>query len=537
MNRPKRLCLFFLLAITLLARLPHIRSDPPRLLADLSGSAGIFFDEGHYPHNARNKILFDRWIMDEWNPVVYNAPLTGLYYLAFRIGGVRVETMKAVNILFGCLGVFFFFLIVSRRLTISLAGLISIAFSLNYYWLNYNRLGLLENFNAFLFLAIFALFDRTDRQRSRFFWLGILTGTAILSKYLFFFFFLAVLAAVVLTSWQKKEKKLTIWFLAGFLMVLVTWTALIFFPFHHLIRKIGGGWGMLSLPGSLSQIWRNIRLQPLFHFMMLMPVAFITAIVFSGLQGAALVRSGWRRIEPTNWLVLIWLWGGFAVMAILNYRPMRYYLPMVPAVFLASAFYFTEINERKHIENRLLVFGSTLLFCILAVPFFQGLGQNHSLFPFWIRLLIWMAVPAVLALPFIARTSWLGWAKPLLTVVCILVSFHLYLVHFYRHPTYRLETAATYLSHLPANSIILGQESTRLALETPFQTVLSYEHWFNDQNPFQTYRPTHLLVFDKWGTEYDWITRRFPSWEKRFHRLRQFRIWDSTVTLYQINQP
>ena len=45
-------------------RLIHITADPP---ANLSWSGGLFFDEGALAHNARNKVLFGEWKLDEWN--------------------------------------------------------------------------------------------------------------------------------------------------------------------------------------------------------------------------------------------------------------------------------------------------------------------------------------------------------------------------------------------------------------------------------------------------------------------------------------
>src|SRR4030043_1440511 len=104
----KGLGLALILVIAGALRLQHIRADPPLLLPSISGSAGIYFDEGIYCHNARNKVLFGRWITDEWNPIVYNAPLTLIYYLGFRLFGVSIVTVKAVNILLSLLGILFF---------------------------------------------------------------------------------------------------------------------------------------------------------------------------------------------------------------------------------------------------------------------------------------------------------------------------------------------------------------------------------------------------------------------------------------------
>src|SRR4030042_6158635 len=104
----KGLGLALILVIAGALRLQNIRADPPLLLPSISGSAGIYFDEGIYCTNARKKILLGRWITDEWNPIVYNAPLTLIYYLGFKLFGLSIVTVKVINILFGLLGILLF---------------------------------------------------------------------------------------------------------------------------------------------------------------------------------------------------------------------------------------------------------------------------------------------------------------------------------------------------------------------------------------------------------------------------------------------
>jgi hypothetical protein len=81
----------------------------------------------------------------------------------------------------------------------------------------------------------------------------------------------------------------------------------------------------------------------------------------------------------------------------------------------------------------------------------------------------------------------------------------------------------------------MGQEAPRLTLETPFQALMAYENWFNDRDPFVRYKPTHLLVLNRFGdTELRWIKRKFPETASGFREVRKFRVWDTTVTLFQV---
>ena len=81
----------------------------------------------------------------------------------------------------------------------------------------------------------------------------------------------------------------------------------------------------------------------------------------------------------------------------------------------------------------------------------------------------------------------------------------------------------------------MGQEAPRLTLETPFKALMAYENWFNDRDPFVRYKPTHLLVLNRFGdAELAWIKRRFPETARGLRLIRKFRVWDTTLTLYGV---
>jgi hypothetical protein len=111
----------------------------------------------------------------------------------------------------------------------------------------------------------------------------------------------------------------------------------------------------------------------------------------------------------------------------------------------------------------------------------------------------------------------------------------LYVRHFYLAPTYDVERASRFFEALPPGSVVMGQEAPRLTLGTPFKALLSYENWFNDRDPFSRFKPTHLVVLDRFGgAEEGWIRRRFPETAARFELVRRFKVWDTTMTLYRV---
>ena len=112
---------------------------------------------------------------------------------------------------------------------------------------------------------------------------------------------------------------------------------------------------------------------------------------------------------------------------------------------------------------------------------------------------------------------------------------YLYSEHFYRNPTYDLARASRFMETLPPGSVVMGQEAPRLTLGTPLRSLLAYEGWFNDRDPFTRFGPTHVIVLDRFGgAELGWIRRRFPETAARLEVARRFTVWDTTMTLYRV---
>jgi 4-amino-4-deoxy-L-arabinose transferase-like glycosyltransferase len=317
--------LALLLLAAALLRTQHVKADPPTILPQISGSAGIYFDEGIYCHNARNRILFGKWVTDEWNPLVYNAPLTGIYYLAFKLFGISIVTVKAVNILFGLLGILIFHLGLRRLLRPGPALALTGLFAFDFYWLMYNRLGLLENFSTLCFLLGFYLFVRSgEKRRWPVFFLGLTAAVAALSKYLFLYFLISTFLAVAYRAWRRSDARHFFLFLAGGFAVGAPWFFGIFLPFRSTFSKIGSGWGMLSLPRSAGQAWNNLLHNPLPRYLQLMPVAGLLLVLFAAWAIWKVLRA--RTAAPPaaiDVFVFFWIAGAFLSMGLLNYRPLR----------------------------------------------------------------------------------------------------------------------------------------------------------------------------------------------------------------------
>ncbi|MCX6556847.1 MAG: glycosyltransferase family 39 protein [Candidatus Aminicenantes bacterium] len=539
----RRLALALLLIGAALLRLQHIKADPPLIMPQISGSAGIYFDEGIYSHNARNKVLFGKWITDEWNPMVYNAPLTMIYYLGFQIFGISIVTVKAINILFGLLGIFLFHAGLRCYLRPGQALALTCLFAFDFYSLMYSRIGLLENFSAFGFLLGFYLFMRPEEERWPLFCLGLTAAVAALSKYLFAYFLISTLLAVAYRAWRRADPRTFVVFLAGVLTAALPWFFGIYLPFRSTFSKIGSGWGMLSLPRSLAQALANLWHNPLPRYLQLMPVAGLLFVLFGAWALLKIVRArsygracGHGHAVDLDLFVFFWIIGAMLTMGLLNYRPLRYYLPLLPAVYLAVSLL---LRDREWIASQHRLFWPLALVPAgLFFPFFhsQAVGNPFfRVFPLALRLLIIPAAAAIMIYFTSARAVWRRSAAVFVFAVMLAGSLFLYDSQFYRRPSFRLEAASRFMATLPAGSVVLGQEAPRLTLGTNLRAVLSYENWFNDRDPFRRYAPDYVLALDRFNdAELGWIKRRFPDVAAHFRLLRAFPVWDTTVSLYQV---
>jgi len=492
-----------------------------------------------YCHNARNKILFGTWMLDDWNPVLYNAILTGTYYVGFKLFGIHIVTVKVTNILFGLLGVIFLYAAVRRLISESYALSLALLFCLDFYWTMYNRIGLLENFSTLFFILSFYFLAKSAKRPWFMGFVGVTVAMAVLSKYLFFYFFFTSLLAVLYHSWRQKRWRPAIDFLAGFFSVLLVWFFSIYLPLSSSFRKIGSGWMELSWPENIGKIFFNLYRNNLPRYMSLIPFFFIAGLIFSAM---VLVKL-WRKNPPPDILemfVFLWMVGTFFQMAILNYQPLRYYLVLVPALFFALSL---DIKNRDWLQQEAKRAISVFIpLSALFYKFWVGLVRPPSAFFAFNHILLRIPLYLTLAALFFFWLSksvrWRKIASIYILVSLALASLFIYYFQFYRSPSYQLESAAARLRLLPPGSVIMGNEAPRLALETNFRFFVAFEGWFNDEDPFRLFRPTHLLVLDKfWGGELAWIQRRFPDVASRLKLHRRFPIWDTTVSLYRVNYP
>jgi hypothetical protein len=271
--------------------------------------------------------------------------------------------------------------------------------------------------------------------------------------------------------------------------------------------------------------------------MQLLPTAGWLLVLFGAWALLKILRS--RTSSRPNGLdlfIFFWIAGAILSMGLLNYRPLRYYLPLVPAIYLAVSLL---IRDRDWIRSQSRLFWPlAVLPALLFLPFFRLLASASSfflVFPLVLRLLVFISLAGVILYFAASGTAWKNAGAAAVFIVMLSCSLFLYDTQFYRQPIYRLQAASCFMQTLPAASVVMGQEAPRLTLGTRFQAILAYENWFNDRDPFRRYAPDYLLVLDRFGdAEMGWIRRKFPKRAASLRRIRAFRVWDTTVSLYRV---
>ncbi len=121
-------------------RLVALNADPPP-----SMTYAFVSDEAWWAHNARNQVLFGKWILDDFNQGIFAAPLhTAMVWLSFTLGGVSLEQTRMVSALCGLTTIALLGWMLTRELGrwSGLAGMLVLGF--DYFTVSYDRVGFVE---------------------------------------------------------------------------------------------------------------------------------------------------------------------------------------------------------------------------------------------------------------------------------------------------------------------------------------------------------------------------------------------------------
>jgi 4-amino-4-deoxy-L-arabinose transferase-like glycosyltransferase len=525
---------------------PH--ADPPALL---SGSGGLFFDEGAYTNNARNLYLFGSAFFDEWNSYWYSPVLHILQLPVFRVFGIGLHQERLIPMAMSVGTILLLCRYAARAWGRDAALYAAIFLGTGYFSVMYNRVGIVETPQAF-FMMLAVVLWQSARRGNR--WAAPASGMAaamvVVSKSLGAYFvaaFFGIMALEALASapgsrrapWRRLLEAL-----AGAAALMAAWYLLFFLPNRDGILRIGNAYKQLSVPRDLRQALANLRSNPFPGYYQPEIVPLLAALVAIG---GLLLRAGRRSIveHAEAWMLAAWIAGAALAVGLLSYRPNRYFVPLGPPIAALAAFGLASLGrgagERDGAPFRPLNLAAAWLW--LAVVFRLTLidlfTRHWSLGPFSRWRLHWLLV-AALATAAVALFRRGDRLPPAARAAMIVLVTTLALGHGlgqYRawaaDRRYTILETSREIAPLVDGGLLAGLASPALGLENETRVLYAFEPWFNYQDTFARFPITHL-VLGVYNGEVDWYWRKYPEEMRRALPLRVYHLWRSDFYLFSM---
>jgi 4-amino-4-deoxy-L-arabinose transferase-like glycosyltransferase len=542
---------FLLAAVFVGLRVFDLTADPP---PDLDGSGGIYFDEGMLAQGARNKVLFGGFFQDDWNDL-YISPLLSLLKLAvLSLTGVGLWQVRIVPVAFGLGSLVLFYLMLRRGADRQTALLGVCLLGCNHVYGMFNRIGLTETPVCFFMLLTGWLWQEgmvrlhTTRGAPRFFFgAGVAAFVAYSVKGFPYFIPSVILASVI--SWGLlpaevrqsrkpgglREPGIAAGSLAaGIALTATVWYFAFYRRFAPSIEQAAAFYRYQQIPTSAAVLIKDLLGVPFLKYFSVTPVLLAFSVLFLGL-GIVLWFHRRERLLPLDAFFACWFVAHFAMFAPLRYRPVRYYLPIVPPMVALAVRAMMLLGRRSglRLPERFGLPTFALLFAWLAVCLFYGLLRfQDSVESLLARagapvspggFVALAAAGSLLLLSAAAVVTWrlAGRAIPIpprvAVAACIALPAALSLgydaSHWGRWAAARrhvIRDTSREFGALPADTYVAGLGATTISLENRNRAIHVHERFFNGNDTFARYPLTHLFMGGL-NREVEFWYRRYPG--------------------------
>jgi tetratricopeptide (TPR) repeat protein len=575
-SRAFEILLFCLIVgLALMGGLLFLDSDPPHI----SWSQDVATDPPQYTYFARNNVLWGDWDLFGHNRFVFflKSFSSVASYVVFSVFGTGRSQANLVAVILNLLTMLFLFLALKKVLGKRTAFLSLFFLAINFVFIMYGRNPFLEISAMFLLTLGFYFLVSSFKKGLLLIPSGICFAAGIFfGKTMAAFILPACLGVLLLWMFERSspEKKRIdfkplLFFGAGFLVVTAFW---MFFSYLPARREVAGylgeqALGLYGFPRALQSIPGFI--DSLFTFgadlFYRMPVVFLLS--FLGLLLYFRRRPKLKELfarrdhrSKAEFFLVFWFLACFFLLMVLNYRPLRYQLYLIPpmcalAGLWLDSFLFAFGSKRRSFSGILfwIVFVVTALFftnyvitTILALS--QKPVQLSS------SLMVSLVVTLVLGVLF----YWLS-ARPraggdsskpdsgalqmgyrfsivlVLAFISLVVNASQYM-GWASLPTYSLNRSSVDLGK------VLGQEAV---LSGPYGPALAWDnrlmniiHMFGvtqaDPELFHTYPITHLAL--ERGGNRDRAFKDYPEVMKNAKIVTTYWLRNIPVDIYRIGE-
>jgi hypothetical protein len=544
----------FLLALLLCIRLFLITADPPY---DLSTSGGPYGDPGGYSFNARNKVLFGTWEVDEYNMMYLSFPPHLMTFLSFQLLGVGLAQQNLVPVLFSMGSLLLFFLILRRRFSYAWALGGTALLGLNYLFLMYSRVA--NRVMPPLFFILLGLYFLQKKTRSPVFLFaaGMSFFSALISKSVVFYILAGIgigYLVYALLHHEIKEIAKQIAFLAmGALVPGMPWLFFIYIPHRDFIHSFSElNVKFLIPPAHLPTLIRNFWTRPPI-LLEQMPIVCVLAALASLILLSNLVREI-KKIVLVDWIFLLWFLVGYLYYALIQQRVPRHVIPqIIPLIFLTISFGHHLLSRTSTAEKKPRFLSALLLFLWFLFPVSMGLKYLAKQFPqvFTGQKILNLALLALSSgLVFLFFVCVKAWSKrktailPLSfkrALVFILLALVLILqgsryLQWALHPQFQFKQASQDLGKALTKATIAGLWAPVICLENKHRAHESFPDFVNDQKDFlEKFKITHVFASTAFNEqEIKYYRQRFPEPMRKAQLLAKYIIWKAEMLLYEL---
>lgn len=520
-------------------RLHQLDADPP-------STVGLHFisDEGWWVHNARNRVLFDEWIMDEFNQSLLASPTFCMgTYGVYSIFGVSYYTSRLLPVLSGLLTLLLFAGLLYNHSPPGVATLGALLFGCNFAFTSLNRTAYVDS-TALLFLVLSWWLLETFLERV---WAVYLAGMAFALAIVTKSYLLSIAPPVALillyrlfrkgsqTQWKQVLLNFVL-FLCGVGSVYLLWRKYIYLPYFDQYQIMYHLWQDGNFPATIQEFFRNLpglfvrrhgaSVVPARFFLLNTTLLILTAyrIIQYLSSGFGSIREIWQRIPYREREALIVLGLLLCEIAPLTAKPFRRYILLyLPMIFLASRTIVpidkpASPSRRSWLIQSLIPGVTACITAILLAPFLGDWIPLTSSTLSWISGVI---IISVLSIGVLVALRYYSRSLPALPTSMVLLVFLLCDGGFHLHSmatrSFSLRDTSRQLAtqYFRPETVVLGGIANSLCMEGQAQALAIWGRQeaprVLNQDPVRRFHPDYLLILKE-------IDGQAWGFEERYHK-------------------
>jgi len=316
-------------------------------------------DIGYYAHNARNKALFGKWLMDDYN-LIFATPLYSYFtYLSFKIFGVGFWQINLVSAVSGCFTLIFVYRI-AKEITKDkkFAVIATFIYGVNNIIVGYNRAGLTESL-MFLFISGSLYFWLIGKHNRIYYFISALCLVCgWLSKSYGLAYILVIIGFFVYEARMKLIKnpiKIAIWFTSPLILSFITYLLVLVLPHYEEWKATNATLISVNVAHTFGQVIMNFigfvinQYTLIIGNLTILTPLFIFCVVIYLLNKTN--KSSSFRLSSIERYSIIWI--VLACLPFAHANPMvarRFIILVIPISMLITAFLFKNINDKQFLD-------------------------------------------------------------------------------------------------------------------------------------------------------------------------------------------